>query len=155
GGDQVEPVEHAGNRRSTGARGFALADIAGNAQRRLVDGLQKAETGAARQAKQRDRAELAVDDADATSDSGRLEFAARPVDFELGDRLSVLGIPAQHVLAATFGMPENLISSCFIWKIVLIASESRNRAAGDGPVGPRCGFGGVHRGQLVPEIDAE
>src|SRR5437660_11737489 len=44
GGNQAQPVEHAGNGGAAGRERFALADIAGNAQGRLVGGLEETET---------------------------------------------------------------------------------------------------------------
>jgi hypothetical protein len=43
-----------------------------------------------------------------------VSFAARAVDFELGDRLFVGAAPAEDVLAAALGVPEYLVSLCFI-----------------------------------------
>ena len=85
--------------------------------------------GAAGEAKQRHRAEFAVDDArrlklapalgvhsrgEFGHGGSRLaRFAAGAIDFELGDRPFARGAPAQDVLAAAFGMPEDLVRSLF------------------------------------------
>ena len=46
--------------------------------------------------------------------AGLIDFAARAIDFELGDRLAVGAAPAEDVLAAALGMPEDLVSLCFV-----------------------------------------
>src|SRR5450631_55916 len=57
--------------------------------------------------------------------------------FELGDRLlallSVRGGPAQDVLAAAPGVPEDLVSLCFLGKIELTDGKRRMRARGRAP----------------------
>ena len=60
-------------------------------------------------------------------------FAARAVDFEFRDRLFALGRPPQNVLAATLGMPEDLVSLCFSVQIELTGGESRISAGGQAP----------------------
>src|SRR5207245_2395058 len=74
-GNQAQPVDHAADRGTAGGQRFALADVAGNAQGRLVDGLEEAEagTGLGRQFEQRDGAEFGVDDASGDRKSTRLK----------------------------------------------------------------------------------
>src|SRR5712671_7573004 len=84
--------------------------------------------GAADTAKQRDGAELAVDDscglqlarASRVHPCGKVAgrradligFFTRTIDFELGYRRAADAAPVEHVLAAALGMPKNLISLC-------------------------------------------
>ena len=100
-----------------------------------LDALHEAEAGArplgaADQAQQGHGAEFAVDEAGGLQlahaarvhpggdlgdrGPGMAEFAARAIDFELGDRLFVGAAPAEDILAAALGMPENLVSLCFV-----------------------------------------
>src|SRR5262245_21111207 len=48
GGNQAQAVEHAGNCGAPGRERVAVADEAGNAQGRLIDGLEKPEAGSVR-----------------------------------------------------------------------------------------------------------
>lgn len=98
---------------------------------RIAKSLEKAETGfrpvpAALNAKQRDRAELAVDrprrfkvarlrESHSRRDIRRnglkgIEFAARTIDFELGHRLFARWPPVEDVLAAPCRVPEYLVN---------------------------------------------
>src|SRR2546430_2365859 len=120
----------------------------------LVDALEKPEAGtrsirAADQAKQRYGAELAVDDPCGfqlthavavhsrrdvgDGGAGLIELTARAVNLEFGDRFLVGAAPAEDVLAASLGMPENLVNLCFILQIELADGEGRRRPAGRAP----------------------
>src|SRR6185436_15683842 len=113
--------------------------------------------GAADPAKQRHGAELAVDDScrlqlarssrvhPCGKVAGRradlIDFFSRTVDFELGDRRAADAAPAEDVLAAALGMPENFVSLCLTWENELAYRERGRAARGLAP-----GFGRrIHR----------
>ena len=59
--------------------------------------------------------------------AGLVDFAARPIDFEFGDRRAGGTAPAEDVLAAALGMPKNLVTFCFTGKNELADGKRRHR----------------------------
>src|SRR5262245_37807322 len=126
--------------------------------------------GAADPAKQGHGAELAVDDSGGLQlprarrihpggeVSGRradlVELFTRTIDFEFSDRRATGAAPMEHVLAAAFRVPENLVSLCLAWKNEVTDGEPRCRASSLAPGLGRPGLGrGLHRrdfGQMLP-----
>src|SRR6266851_4834241 len=176
GGKQDQPVQNTADRGAPGRQCVALARPAGNLQPGLVETFDKAEAGprpvgVAWTAKQRHRAELAVNDArrlqlapvrrlhsygySSESGPGLVEFAAGAIDFEFCNRLFALGRPAKDVLAAAFGMPKDLVSLCLFGQIELADGERRMRPHSYAPAR----FGGRLARQacqqFVPEMDAD
>src|SRR6266850_5016293 len=105
--------------------------------------------GAPDPAKQRDGAELAVDDsrrlqlarASRVHPCGKvagrradlIAFLTRTVDFEFGNRRAADAAPTEHVLAATLGMPKNFVSLCLTWENELAYRECGRCASGQAP----------------------
>jgi len=98
--------------------------------------------------------ELGADITNRPMRSRSVEFRAAAIDLELGDRLFSLRRPAEDVLAAAFGMPEDLVSLCFAGQIELADGKRRVGARRRRParLGGRLQHHGIR--QLVPQMDA-
>src|SRR5216683_6963065 len=121
-------------------------------------------------AKQRHRAELAVDDArrlrlapvrrpyscgySSEGGPGSVEFTAGAIDFEFCNRLFALGRPAKDVLSAALGMPEDLVSLCLFRQIELADGERGIRPPSRAPARFGSRLARQARQQFVPEMDA-
>ena len=153
--EQHQPVQHAGDRGAPRRKGLALARPAGDLQIGLVEALEEAEAGRATVGAASRRSSvtwpnlLSMTPAASSSPSSRCgahsrgdvghggpdaaQFGAGTIDFELGDRPSCRATPAEDVLAAAFGMPEDLVRLCFVGRIDLADGKCRLRARGHAP----------------------
>ena len=122
------------------------------------------------QAKQPDRAELAVNHSRGLQFTGSIRVhspgdfrdhgadragsATSTVDLELGYQLLIPAGPAEAIPAAALRMPEYLISLCLINGICVADREGTGCMAGKAPVGLNARDIGGRIGQLMPRVDA-
>jgi len=78
------------------------------------------------------------------------QFATGPIDFELGNRLFALRRPAENILAAAIGMPEDFINLCFPGRIELTDGECGVGTGGGAPIRFRRRIAQAPERQLVP-----
>src|SRR5688572_19702170 len=62
-----------------------------------------------------------------------IDFFARTIDFEFGDRRAADAAPAEDILAAALGMPKNFVSLCLAWKNKMAYRERGRRTPGLAP----------------------